>query len=68
MAPTRIGAPVSADTAMTAEASSLNHPARQFLQDRYASSVAELSQHFGEAVDAEEIGPLSAAQIEQEHA
>ena len=51
---------------MAAEASSLNHPARQFIQNRYATSVAEMCQHFREAVEAEEIGPLSAAQIEQE--
>ena len=51
---------------MAAEASSPTHPAHQFIQDRYATSVAELSQHFREAVEAEEIGPLSAAQIEQE--
>jgi AcrR family transcriptional regulator len=51
---------------MTAEASSLNHPAHQFIQNRYATSVAEMCQHFREAVEAQEIGPLSAAQIEQE--
>ena len=51
---------------MAAEASSLNHPAHQFIQNRYATSVAEMCQHFREAVEAEEIGPLSAAQIEQE--
>jgi hypothetical protein len=44
----------------------MNHPAHQFIQNRYATSVAETCQYSREAVEAEEIGPLSAAQIEQE--
>lgn len=51
---------------MSAEASSLTHPARSFVQNRYATELQKIAAHFSEAVEAGEIGQLSETEIEQE--
>jgi AcrR family transcriptional regulator len=51
---------------MTAEASSPTHPARTFIQDRYATSVADCCRHLGEAVGDHEISSLTPIETERE--
>ena len=51
---------------IAAEASSPSHPARAFIQRRYAENLATLATHLREAVDAGEIAALTEADINQE--
>lgn len=51
---------------MTTEASSPTHPARAFIQDRYATALAGIRLHLQEAVEAGEIQPMSPAVLDQE--
>ncbi len=51
---------------LTAEATAAGHPARAFVQQRYATVVAEHVRHLREAVDAGEARPVTDARLEQE--
>jgi AcrR family transcriptional regulator len=51
---------------IAAEASSPTHPAREFIQHRYADNLATLAAHLREAAAAGDIGPLSETEIDQE--
>jgi AcrR family transcriptional regulator len=51
---------------MAAEASNSQHPAHQFIADRYATIVEEVSRHFQEAIDAGDFHPMSDQEIDQE--
>lgn len=51
---------------LSAEATSPDHPARAFVQDRYASVVAEHVRHLREAVEDGEVVPLEPAAVEAE--
>jgi AcrR family transcriptional regulator len=51
---------------VTSEATSDSHPARTFVHDRYASTVADFQRHFLEAITDGEVQPMSEAEIEQE--
>jgi AcrR family transcriptional regulator len=51
---------------LTAEASNPGHPARPFVQQRYAAVVAEHVHHLHEAVADGEVAPMSEAVLEQE--
>ncbi len=51
---------------MTAEASSPVHPARRFIQARYARTIATHVRHLREARELGEIGPLTDEQIHRE--
>ncbi|MGI3779416.1 MAG: TetR/AcrR family transcriptional regulator [Janthinobacterium lividum] len=51
---------------LTAEASNPGHPARAFVQHRYAMVVAEHVHHLHEAVADGEIAPMSDSKLEQE--
>ena len=51
---------------IAAEASSPTHPAREFIQHRYAFNLATLAAHLREAAAAGDIGPLSETEIDQE--
>lgn len=51
---------------LTAEATNPTHPARTFVQHRYAMVVAEHRRHLHEAVADGEVAPLSEAEVEQE--
>lgn len=51
---------------LTAEATSPGHPARTFVQHRYASVVADHVGHLQEAVADGEVAPMSEAEVEQE--
>lgn len=51
---------------LTAEATNPGHPARAFVQHRYASVVAEHVRHLHEAVADGEIAPMGDAELEQE--
>jgi len=51
---------------LTAEATNPAHPARTFVQHRYATVVAEHQRHLHEAVADGEIAPMGEAGVEQE--
>jgi AcrR family transcriptional regulator len=51
---------------MTAEASNPDHPAHDFIQQRYRDTIAEWSGHLRLARDRREVGSLSDSQIESE--
>jgi hypothetical protein len=51
---------------LSAEATNPGHPARTFVQHRYASVVAEHQGHLREAVADGEVAPMTAAEVEQE--
>jgi AcrR family transcriptional regulator len=51
---------------MSAEATNPSHPAREFIQRRYADAVRNWSEKLREAVDKGEVGPLTDDQIEAE--
>ncbi|GAB2590564.1 TetR/AcrR family transcriptional regulator [Microlunatus antarcticus] len=51
---------------LTAEATNPAHPARTFVQHRYAMVVAEHQRHLHEAVADGEVTPLSETEVEQE--
>jgi hypothetical protein len=51
---------------MTAEASDPDHPAHDFIQQRYQGTIAEWSGHLRLARDRREVGGLSDSQIESE--
>jgi AcrR family transcriptional regulator len=51
---------------LTAEATNPGHPARTFVQHRYAMVVAEHQRHLHEAVADGEVTPLSEAEVELE--
>ena len=51
---------------LSAEATNAGHPARAFVQQRYATVVAEHVRHLREAVDAGEVRAMSDARLEQE--
>jgi AcrR family transcriptional regulator len=51
---------------LTAEASNPGHPARAFVQHRYATVVTEHVQHLHEAVADGEIAPMGEVELEQE--
>jgi AcrR family transcriptional regulator len=51
---------------LTAEATNPGHPARTFVQHRYALVVAEHQRHLHEAVADGEVTPLSEAEVDQE--
>ena len=51
---------------LTAEATNPGHPARTFVQQRYATVVAEHVRHLHEAVEDGEIAPLPEHELEQE--
>lgn len=51
---------------MATEASSPVHPARSFIQNRYATTLDEVCHHLQLAIDAEEIQPMPPQQIERE--
>jgi len=53
-------------TTMAAEASSPTHPAHTFITERYATNLATLAGHLQAAIEAGDVGPLTAAQIEVE--
>jgi AcrR family transcriptional regulator len=53
-------------TTIAAETTSPTHPAREFIQRRYANNRATLSTHLREAVAAGDIASLSDAEIDQE--
>jgi AcrR family transcriptional regulator len=53
-------------TTIAAEASSPAHPAHAFIQRRYADNLATLASHLQQAVDAGDVAPLTAAQIDVE--
>jgi AcrR family transcriptional regulator len=51
---------------LSAEATSTDHPARPFVQHRYASVVREHVRHLHEAVAEGEVAPMAEAVLEQE--
>ena len=51
---------------LTAEATSPTHPARTFVQQRYATVVVEHTRHLREAITDGEVRPMSDAEVEQE--
>jgi AcrR family transcriptional regulator len=51
---------------IAAEASSPSHPAREFIQHRYADNIATLARQLQQAVDAGDVLPLSPAEIDVE--
>jgi AcrR family transcriptional regulator len=51
---------------IAAEASSPSHPARGFIQRRYADNLATLATHLREAIETGEIAELTPAEIDQE--
>lgn len=51
---------------MAAETSSPDHPAHDFIQNRYAHNLATLTGHLQQAVDAGHVAPLTPAQIDIE--
>lgn len=51
---------------LTAEATNADHPARTFVQHRYATVVAEHRRHLHEAVADGEVRPLGEAEVELE--
>jgi AcrR family transcriptional regulator len=51
---------------LTAEATNPVHPARTFVQHRYATVVAEHVRHLHEAVEDGEVRPMGEVEIEQE--
>ncbi|MGI3784429.1 MAG: hypothetical protein ACRYG2_27020, partial [Janthinobacterium lividum] len=51
---------------LTAEATNPAHPARTFVQHRYAMVVAEHQRHLHEAVADGEVTPMSETEVEQE--
>ena len=51
---------------IAAEASSPSHPARGFIQQRYADNLATLATHLREAVETGDIAELTPAEIDQE--
>jgi hypothetical protein len=51
---------------IAAEASSPTHPARAFIQRRYARNLTTLATHLREAAEAGEIAALTQADIDQE--
>ena len=51
---------------LTAEATNPGHPARAFVQHRYAMVVAEHQRHLHEAVADGEVAPLNEAEVELE--
>ena len=51
---------------LSAEATNPGHPARTFVQHRYASVVAEHTEHLREAVADGEVAPMTDAGLEQE--
>ena len=51
---------------IAAEASSATHPARAFIQRRYADNLTTLATHLREAAEAGEIAALTQADIDQE--
>lgn len=51
---------------MSAEATNQSHPAREFIQRRYADSLESWSGKLRQAVDAGEVAALTEAQIESE--
>lgn len=51
---------------MAAEATNLDHPARPFIQRRYAHTLGELVKAFHEAIADGEIAPMSDEQIDEE--
>jgi AcrR family transcriptional regulator len=51
---------------IAAEASSPSHPAREFIQRRYADNIATLARQLHQAVDAGDVAPLSPAEIDVE--
>jgi len=53
-------------TTMAAEASSPTHPARAFIQRRYAGNLATLAKHLREATETGEIATLTEADIQRE--
>ncbi|HEY5882820.1 MAG TPA: TetR/AcrR family transcriptional regulator [Nakamurella sp.] len=53
-------------TTISAEASSLTHPAHAFIQRRYTDNLATLAAHLQQAVDSGDVAPLTPADIEIE--
>lgn len=53
-------------TTMAAEASGRDHPARDFVQRRYKRNLATLENHLQQAVDAQDVAPLTKPQITTE--
>lgn len=51
---------------MAAEATSTSHPARAFIQQRYATGLARQAEFLREARDSGEVGPLTEEQIDAE--
>lgn len=51
---------------MTAEATNAEHPARDFIQHRYARTLAQVAESIREAISDEEIMPMSEPVIEAE--
>ena len=51
---------------MAAEATNPGHPAREFIQNRYADVLANCTAKLREAVDRREVAPMSDEQIEAE--
>ena len=51
---------------IAAEASSPSHPAREFIQQRYAANIATLARQLQQAVDAGDVAPLSPGEIDIE--
>jgi len=53
-------------TTMAAEASSPTHPAHDFIQRRYTRNLVTLAGHLQQAVDANDVAPLTQPQIDIE--
>jgi AcrR family transcriptional regulator len=51
---------------LTAEATNPGHPARAFVQHRYAMVVADHERHLSQAVTDGEVAPMSQTEVEQE--
>lgn len=51
---------------MAAEATNLDHPARQFIQERYTTNLADLAEAFREAIADGEIAPMTEDEIAKE--
>jgi AcrR family transcriptional regulator len=51
---------------IAAEATSTSHPAHEYIQQRYTDNLATLATHLRQAIEAGEIAPLTAAQVDQE--
>ena len=51
---------------MSAEATSPDHPAHRFIRQRYDTIVAEVTDHFHEAINAGQFRALTDQQIEHE--